>query len=192
MRAAVRDLLEQGLTQGEIARRLDVAKTTVLYHARRLDVPVDDRFGRRYDWAAIQRAYDSGLTVRQCAARFGFNLCSWHAAVARGAVVGRDRAMPIDSLLVVDRPQTNRSHLKRRLLDAGLKENRCERCGIGEWQGEPLNMALHHLNGDGRDNRLENIALLCPNCHAQTPNYGGKNGHRRLKPAASRLKPAGS
>jgi hypothetical protein len=43
----------------------------------------------------------------------------------------------------------------------------------------PLSMALHHVNGDGSDNRLENIKFLCPNCHAQTSNYGGRNGHRR-------------
>lgn len=185
MRAAVRALLEQGFTQSEIAARLGVAKTTVLYHARRLDVPIDKRFGRRYDWTQIQRAYDSGLTVRQCAARFGFNLASWHQAVLRGAIVGRPRGMPIESLLVPDRPQTNRSHLKRRLIGAGLKQNRCERCGISEWRGEPLNMALHHVNGDGRDNRLQNISILCPNCHAQTPNYGGKNGHRRKRVSAA-------
>ena len=178
MRASVKELFEGGLTQSAIARRLGVSKSTVAYHVRRIDVPADRRFRSRYDWGEIQRAYDSGLTVRQCAARFGFNLCSWHAAVKRGAVVSRERAMPIELLLVCDRPQTNRSHLKRRLLDAGLKENRCERCGVAEWEGEPLSMALHHVNGDGRDNRLANIVLLCPNCHAQTPNYGGRNGHR--------------
>jgi hypothetical protein len=42
-----------------------------------------------------------------------------------------------------------------------------------------LSMALHHMNGDGLDNRLENLALLCPNCHAQTPNFSGRN--RRLR-----------
>jgi transposase-like protein len=175
----VRELLEAGLRQSEVAARLGVAKTTVLYHARRLDAPIDDRFGRRYDWVAVQHVYDSGLSVRQCAARFGFNLASWHSAVQRGAIVARPREMPIEKLLVSDRPQTSRTHLKARLIGAGLKENRCERCGISEWQGDPLSMALHHVNGDGMDNRLENIALLCPNCHAQTPNYGGRNGHRR-------------
>ncbi|TMK71331.1 MAG: HNH endonuclease, partial [Actinobacteria bacterium] len=82
--------------------------------------------------------------------------------------------------------QTNRTHLKNRLLKAGLKKNRCERCGISEWLGRPLNMQLHHINGDGKDNRLGNLELLCGNCHSQTPNYGGRNGHRRKRrePAA--------
>jgi 5-methylcytosine-specific restriction endonuclease McrA len=87
--------------------------------------------------------------------------------------------MPIEMLLVSDRPQTNRSHLKQRLVDAGLKENRCETCGISEWLGKPIVMHLHHLNGNGKDNRLENISFLCGNCHSQTDSYGGRNGHRR-------------
>ena len=43
-------------------------------------------------------------------------------------------------------------------------------------------MALHHVNGDGLDNRIENIALLCPNCHSQTPNFSGRN-IKRARPA---------
>jgi 5-methylcytosine-specific restriction endonuclease McrA len=42
-------------------------------------------------------------------------------------------------------------------------------------------MALHHRNRDGNDNRIENLEYLCPNCHSQTPNYGGRNGHRRRR-----------
>lgn len=87
--------------------------------------------------------------------------------------------MDIGNLLVDGRPQTGRSHLKLRLFDAGLKENRCERCGLSEWLGEPLTMALHHRNGRGKDNRLENLQILCPNCHAQTGNYGGKGVARQ-------------
>ena len=80
------------------------------------------------------------------------------------------------------RNSTCRTHLKRRLLNEGLKRNRCEVCGITEWLGRPLSMALHHVNGDGRDNRLENLQLLCPNCHSQTENFAGK-GRRRLEAA---------
>jgi 5-methylcytosine-specific restriction endonuclease McrA len=42
-------------------------------------------------------------------------------------------------------------------------------------------MQLHHVNGDGLDNRLENLELLCANCHSQTETYGGRNGHRRKR-----------
>jgi hypothetical protein len=86
--------------------------------------------------------------------------------------------MPLDELLVQG-VKRGRFNLKNRLLDAGLKQNRCELCGISEWRGRPLNLQLHHVNGDGADNRLANLQLLCPNCHAQTTNYGGRNGHRR-------------
>jgi 5-methylcytosine-specific restriction endonuclease McrA len=85
--------------------------------------------------------------------------------------------MPIEALLVTGRARTNRSHLKQRLLDEGLKTNRCESCGLTDWLGRPLNMQLHHRNGDGKDNRLENIQFLCANCHAQTDTWGGRNGH---------------
>ncbi|MGZ5312302.1 MAG: HNH endonuclease [Solirubrobacterales bacterium] len=43
----------------------------------------------------------------------------------------------------------------------------------------PLSLHVHHRNGDGTDNRLENLQFLCPNCHSQTDTYGGRNGHRR-------------
>jgi 5-methylcytosine-specific restriction endonuclease McrA len=68
--------------------------------------------------------------------------------------------------------------LKRRLIKLGLKADRCEICGISAWRGAPLSLALHHVNGDGRDNRLENLQLLCPNCHSQTDNFAGRNVRR--------------
>jgi transposase len=182
-RRLVAELLGEGFSYSEIAERLDVVKSVIAYHARRIGIEADDRFARRYDWAEIQRVYDSGLSVRECAQQFGFTLASWHKAMKRGDVIARPRAMLIESLLVRDRPQTGRGHLKHRLLRAGLKENRCEQCGITEWQGKPLTMHLHHANGDGKDNRLENIVFLCGNCHAQTDTYGGRNGHRRKRAA---------
>lgn len=65
--------------------------------------------------------------------------------------------------------------LKNKLLKEGYKECRCEKCGNTEWFGKPIPLELHHINGDNNDNRLENLQMLCPNCHAFTDNYGGKN-----------------
>ena len=51
---------------------------------------------------------------------------------------------------------------------------RCERCGLDTWQGEPIPLEIHHINGINSDNRFENLRLLCPNCHALTNNYRGR------------------
>ncbi|HEX7246113.1 MAG TPA: helix-turn-helix domain-containing protein [Solirubrobacterales bacterium] len=177
-REEVARLRAEGLSYTAIGRRLGIAKSTIAYHARRLGVPADDRCARRYDWAEIQRAVDEGLSMRKCQARFGFSSATWNKAVKRGAVVPRPWVIPIEDLLVVGRAATSRTHLKSRLIKAGLKENRCETCGITEWRGKPLSMELHHVNGDGQDNRLENLQLLCGNCHAQTDNWGGRGTKR--------------
>lgn len=177
-RQKVRRLLNEGWRNAEVAEKLGISKATVSHHARKLGVPADRRFANRVDWAKVQVAHDQGMSVRECAAAFGFHTGSWHQAVQRGAIKPRSHLIPIDELLVSGR-RTGRSHLKRRLFAEGLKENRCERCGISEWRGAPLVVQLHHKNGDGLDNRLENLELLCGNCHSQTDTYGGRNGHHR-------------
>jgi 5-methylcytosine-specific restriction endonuclease McrA len=126
----------------------------------------------------VQAAHDKGMSVRECARKFGFHTGSWYKAVERGAIRPRSHVIPIEELLVQGR-RTGRDHLKARLIKVGLKENRCERCGISSWRGKPLNAHLHHKDGDGTDNRIDNLEFLCPNCHSQTDTYGGRNGHRR-------------
>jgi hypothetical protein len=82
----------------------------------------------------------------------------------------------LDEILIRD-SDYDRGNLKKRLLASGLFENECSRCGLKDWMGEPLTMHLDHINGDCINNRIENLRMLCPNCHAQTPTYCRK--HRR-------------
>jgi 5-methylcytosine-specific restriction endonuclease McrA len=181
--AKVEASLRRGESQLGTARALGIAASTVSYHARRLGYPAQEKCRRRYDWDEIQRYYDAGHSVRGCAAHFGFSTQTWHAAVHRGAVRPRPRALPLPELLVADRKR-GRWNLKLRLLQAGLKDGSCEDCGITAWRGRPLSMALHHVNGDGGDNRLENLRLLCPNCHSQTENFAGRGVVRSIRPVA--------
>ena len=69
--------------------------------------------------------------------------------------------------------------LKQKLLKEGLKENKCECCGITEWNGKSLIMQLHHIDGNNRNNSLENLQMLCPNCHSQTENYCGSANEKK-------------
>ena len=69
--------------------------------------------------------------------------------------------------------------LKHHLLRSKTKDNKCELCGITEWNSNPISLQLHHIDGNPKNNKLENLQILCPNCHTQTDNYGSKNAKLR-------------
>ena len=62
-----------------------------------------------------------------------------------------------------------------------LRGRKCESCGLTEWMGKPINLEVHHINGNRSDNRLENLLLLCPNCHSYTPNFTRKNSKIKIQ-----------
>lgn len=66
------------------------------------------------------------------------------------------------------------SSLKKRLIEERLKENKCEVCGISNWNGKELQLELHHIDGNHYNNKLENLQILCPNCHSQTERFRGR------------------
>lgn len=81
---------------------------------------------------------------------------------------------PIEELLI-EKGFVSTQHVKRRLIAENIKLNVCEDCGICDtYNDKPIVHQLHHINGNPKDHRLENLQLLCPNCHSQTHNWAGR------------------
>ena len=81
----------------------------------------------------------------------------------------------LDDIINGQYPQYQSNKLRKRLLKDGLKQNKCEICEMEMWLDKPLKLELHHIDGNRHNNSIENIQLLCPNCHSYTDNYKGKN-----------------
>jgi 5-methylcytosine-specific restriction endonuclease McrA len=126
----------------------------------------------RYNWDAVQKYYDAGHTYKECLAYFGFSPDTWTDAVRRGALKAHARSLATPHYL---RTASHRGNVKRRLLQEGLLRDECYECGITHWFGEKLSLHLDHINGINDDNQLENLRMLCPNCHSQTETFSGRN-----------------
>lgn len=81
------------------------------------------------------------------------------------------RSKNISEILKKDGPKNTSSYIRLRLIKEGIKEAKCECCGRTEWINSPIPLELHHINGEHYDNRLENLLILCPNCHALTDSH---------------------
>ena len=67
------------------------------------------------------------------------------------------------------------SNLLNRLVKEGVKEYKCEECGVLNWNNKDISLQLHHKDGNKNNNKLDNLKILCPNCHSQTDNFCGKS-----------------
>lgn len=83
------------------------------------------------------------------------------------------------SEILVQNSTYQSAKLKNRLIKEGIKQDICETCGCSNnWNGKPLVLQLDHINGDHSDNRLENLRILCPNCHSQTETFSNKRSKK--------------
>lgn len=80
----------------------------------------------------------------------------------------RERTIPLSDILVNNSTYTMIWRLKQRLLRKGVLKYKCSLCGLTEWNGKPITLQLDHINGVRLDHRVENLRLLCPNCHSAT------------------------
>lgn len=92
-----------------------------------------------------------------------------------------------DDLIFKENTTVSNKVVKNRLMSNPSFEHKCELCLIKEWYDpfetkiKPVNLELDHINGNERDNRKENLRLICSNCHSFTPTYKGRNINKGLK-----------
>lgn len=127
----------------------------------------------RYNWNEVQKYYDEGHSYSDCRERFGFSSWSWSNAIRRGCLKANPSKRT--AILSTQSMQATRWNVRVGLLKRGLLRYECYECGISEWFGERLPLHVDHINGISDDHRLENLRMLCPNCHSQTETFGAKN-----------------
>lgn len=89
-------------------------------------------------------------------------------------------SIALEDILAGKHPQYQTNHLRKRLVESGIKLEKCEVCGILEWNGACLSFELDHIDGNRTNHRLENLRIICPNCHSQTHTYRGRNKNGRM------------
>lgn len=154
----------------------------------------------KYDKDTLSKLVEESGSIRQVLAKLGlkeaggnysnikkrieqFNIDTSHFH-GQGWAKGKSWTKTnLDDVLVENSTYSSGLHrstfrLKNQLLKLGYKQRVCEMCNNQKWMGEDIPLELHHINGNKFDNRIENIQMLCPNCHTFTDNYRGKNMSR--------------
>lgn len=181
-----------GKTHKEVAKELNCCESTVAYWVRkraigRVSKPrksnhfdkktLEEAVSRVRCWSDLCTELGRGRTsalhiaLREQVDDYGIDVSHFIYADPRTSPATR-RVQGGRTLEQMLTSRTTKSDdLRRRLISDGLKKSECELCHLSVWMGRPIPLELDHINGDHFDNRLENIRILCPNCHSQTPHH---------------------
>lgn len=179
LKTQIINLIIEGNTYSQIADKLKCTKATISYHAKQSGL--SKGCAKSYNWKEIKEFYDSGHSIQECMSHFGFSASTWQYAVNHDKIIRREvNRCTIEDINIFNKSsrRKNSASLKRRIIKSKLLEYRCygQDCQIvNEWLGSPLTLQLDHIDGDGTNDNIENLRFLCPNCHAQTPTFAGKN-----------------
>lgn len=176
--------LLSGETKRSIANRIGVAESTIGYYIKRFGLKNHLDSHKKQQ---LLSAIDATNTMLAAAKYLGVPYRTFIEAAKRFGIYepnqGRrgisrpsnGNGFPLQDILDGKHPQYQSNHLRRRLLQEGIFEHKCSCCKLTEWNGQPIPIELDHIDGNKHNHQQDNLRLLCPNCHAQTDTYKGKN-----------------
>jgi len=174
----------RGRNQQRIARRipqlnLDTSHFCGKYSYSDQDleryVPLSESYAQLLRWMELSPSGSTHRRVKQRVAELGLDTFHFVGqGWSKGRRVPRPPRVELAAVLIAGR-RSNSNNLRIRLLSEGLKDRVCEGCGRVEWNGGDIPLELHHVKGRRDDNRFGNLKILCPNRHALTDSYRGRN-----------------
>lgn len=140
----------------------------------------------KYDKDEFIKVCESSISMAQAASKLGIHFNTFkRIAVKLGCYVTNQpgkglnkkskKGIPLEEILKGKHPQYQSFKLKNKLIKEGIKKNECEICGLNEWNEQVINCELDHIDGNSRNHLLDNLRILCPNCHSQTDTFRAKN-----------------
>lgn len=122
---------------------------------------------------------DNYSTLRHFITKFNITTSHFTPELKRAEALRRNgikRTIPLKEILSGNHPRYKTYLLSKRLIQEGIFEPVCDECGqTNKWNKKPLTLQLDHIDGNRHNHVLENLRMLCPNCHTQTENWGGRN-----------------
>jgi hypothetical protein len=110
-------------------------------------------------------------TLKRVAEKFG---CYKPNKGLKGVKKPIDPKIQLKEILEGKHPSFQTYKLKIRLLKEGIFKNECNICGLDSWLGKPLMIELDHIDGNSHNHKIDNLRMLCPNCHSQTHTFRSK------------------
>lgn len=164
----VLELRGKGLTIPQICKELNIGKGTVGYYLKNYPLNLEERN------KDILKYYNEGKTCIEIGKIF--NLSQGHVSNTL-TNLGVQFGINWDIVFYGNIEKTiNGDLLKKKIIKDKLLEHKCNECSLeNKWNNKNLVLHLDHINGNRKNNRLDNLRFLCPNCHSQTETYTGKN-----------------
>jgi len=145
------------------------------------------RIEKSLDIEEFIRITNESLTMKQAAVKLGLHFNSFRRIAVKYGVYRPNRGgkgthkhkengtTPLTEILEGNHPSYQTFRLKLRLISEGIFIPECSECKNTQWNKKEIPLELDHIDGNSSNHLLDNLRLLCPNCHAQTETYRGKN-----------------